>query len=112
MTQRLSTSSNGRGPALTAVIADWAARNPKIRRVWACETPVAQAVAVALELQPVADSEETSAVWLANCEKWRRQLQSRLHRSVDLEWLDPDEASAPNQPRPAEVRTLIYDRAG
>ena len=65
MTQRLSTSSNGRGPALTAVIADRAARNPKIRRVWACEAPVPQAVAVALELQPVADSEETSAVWLA-----------------------------------------------
>jgi hypothetical protein len=111
MTPRLSTRSNGRGPALTALIADWAARNPKIRRVWACEAPIPQTVAVALELQPVADSEETSAVWLANCEKWRRELQRRLHRGVDLEWLDPDEASAPNQPRPVEVRTLIYERA-
>jgi hypothetical protein len=98
-------------PALTAIIADWAARNPKIRRVWTCETPVPDAVAVALELQPVADSEETSAVWLAHCEEWRRELQRRVHRSVDLEWLDPDEASAPNQPRPAEVGTLIYERA-
>lgn len=99
-------------PALTAVIADWAARNPKIRRVWTCETPVADAVALALELQPVADSEETGVVWLANCEQWRRELQSRLQRAVDLEWLDPDEATAPNQPRPAEVGTLIYERAG
>ena len=112
MTARFSTSSNGPGPALTAVIADCAARNPKIRRVWACEAPVPQAVAVALELQPVADSEETSAVWLANCEKWRGELQSRLHRSVDLDWLDPDEATAPSQPRPADFRTLIYERVG
>ena len=51
MTARLSTSSNGGESALTAVIADWAARNPKIQRVWACEAPVPQAVAVALELQ-------------------------------------------------------------
>jgi hypothetical protein len=99
-------------PALTAIIADWAARNPKIRRVWTCETPIPGAVAVALELQPVADSEETSVVWLTHCEEWRRELQRRLHRSVDLEWLDPDEASAPNQPRPREVGTLIYERAG
>lgn len=99
-------------PALTAIISDWAARNPKIRRVWTCETPVPDAVALALELQPVADSEETSVVWLANCEKWRRELQGRLQRVVDLEWLDPDEASAPNQPRPAEVGTLLYERAG
>lgn len=99
-------------PALTAIISDWAARNPKIRRVWTCETPVRDAVALALELQPVADSEETSVVWLANCEKWRRELQGRLQRVVDLEWLDPDEASAPNQPRPAEVGTLLYERAG
>ncbi len=97
---------------MTAVIAEWAARNPKIRRVWACETPVPRAVAVALELQPVADSEETSMIWLANCEEWRRELQRRLHRSVDLEWLDPDETSAPNQPRPDEVRTLIFERGG
>ncbi len=69
MTPRLSTSANGRGTALIAVIADWAARNPKIRRLWACEAPLPQVVAVALELQPVADSEETSAVWLAHYER-------------------------------------------
>ena len=34
MAPRLSTSSNGRGAALTELIADWAAGNPKIRRVW------------------------------------------------------------------------------
>jgi hypothetical protein len=92
-------------------VADWAAREPAIRRVWTCKSHVRDALAVALELRPVADSEETAAVWLANCERWRRELEDRLGRAVDLEWLDLDESAAPNQPRPGELRTLIYERA-
>ena len=111
MKPRLSSSSDGLGAALTAVIAEWAARDPKIRRVWACDTPVPEALAIALELRPVGDSEETAAVWLANCERWRRELQGRVRRAVDLEWLDQDESSAPNQPRPGEVRALVYERS-
>jgi hypothetical protein len=107
---RLTSASDGRGKALTALLADWAARNPKIRRIWTCESHISGALAVALELRPVADSEETAAVWLANCEVWRRDLARRLHRAVELEWIDGDERATPNQPAPGEVRTLIYER--
>jgi hypothetical protein len=111
MAPRLTSASDGRGEALTALVADWAARNPRIRRIWACESHIAGALALALELQPVADSEETAVVWLANCEKWRRALTRRLRRPVELEWIDRDEPGAPNQPGPGEVRTLIYERS-
>jgi hypothetical protein len=81
------------------VIAEWAARNPKIRRVWVSDSRAEDAprpdegIVIAVELQPVADSEETFAVWMANCDKWRVELQARLGRIVDLEWLDPDGAA-------------------
>jgi len=65
---------------------------------------------VALELQPVADSEETFAVWMANCDKWQTQLQARTGRSVDLEWFDPDGGSA-HPPQPDEAKILVYERA-
>jgi malate dehydrogenase (oxaloacetate-decarboxylating)(NADP+) len=96
--------------ALTALVADWAARNPRIRRVWACESHSDGALALALELEPVADSEETAAAWLAHCEEWRGALARRLRRPVELEWIDRDESSAPNQPGAGEVRTLVYER--
>jgi hypothetical protein len=110
MAPRLSSASDGRGEALTALVAAWAARNPRVRRVWSCESHAAGALALALELQPVGDSEETAGVWLAHCEKWRRALARRLRRPVELEWIDADEGGAPNQPGPGEVRTLIYER--
>jgi hypothetical protein len=108
---RLTSSSDGRGEALTALVADWAAREPRVRRVWTSQSHVGRALAFALELQPVADSEETAAVWLAHCEQWRRSLARRLRRRVELEWLDPDETTAPNQPGPGELRTLVYERS-
>jgi hypothetical protein len=110
MARRLTSASDGRGEALTALVAGWAARNPKITRVWSCQSHARGALALALELQPVADSEETAAVWLANCERWRSALARRLRCAVELEWIDRDEAGAPNQPAPGEVRTLIYER--
>jgi len=108
MASRLSSSSNGRGEALSALVAEWAARNPKIRRVWASDATDA----LALELQPVGDSEETFAVWIGHCEQWRAELEARIGRPVDLEWLDPDGAATIVQPRPGEADTLIYERAG
>jgi malate dehydrogenase (oxaloacetate-decarboxylating)(NADP+) len=107
---RLTSASDGRGAALTVLVADWAARNPRVRRVWTCESHVEGALALALELEPVADSEETATVWLAHCEEWRGALARRLRRAVELEWIDRDEASAPNQPGTGEVRTLVYER--
>jgi len=110
MAPRLTSASDGRGAALTALVADWAARNPRIRRVWSCESHIEGALALALELAPVADSEETAAVWLAHCEEWRSDLARSLRRAVELEWIDCDECSAPNQPGAGEVRTLVYER--
>jgi hypothetical protein len=66
----------------------------------------------ALELQPVADSEETLVAWMANCGKWRRELQSRIGRLVRLEWIDPDGAGSGMRQGPNERRVLLYERAG
>jgi hypothetical protein len=69
------------------LVADWAAQRPRIRRVW-----ISAAERIALELEPVADSEETLAVWITNCGKWHAELEVRLGRPVSLAWLDPDAA--------------------
>jgi len=117
MEPRLTSRSNGRGPALTALIEQWAAANPKIRRVWLCGNPAGDRrgaddfIEIALELQPVADSEESFAVWMANCEKWRLELQARTGRPIDLHWFDTDEAPTPIQARSDERRALVYERA-
>jgi len=101
MAPRLTSSSNGRGPALSALVAEWAGHNPKIRRVWVSERGD-DGVAVALEVQPVADSDETLPVWIANSEKWRLELEARIGRTVDLE----------QRHRTDEADALIYERAG
>ena len=111
MTSRLSSVSDGRGAALSALVADWASHTPKVRRVWLAERGERDALSIALELQPVGDSEESMPLWMAHCEQWRRELASRLGRDVDLGWLDPDEAARVEQPRPGETDTLIYERS-
>lgn len=77
---------------LHRMIVEWAAAHPKIRRVWV----FGSGTDVAVELQPVADSEETLPVWMANCEQWRRELQDRTGQAVRLEWRDPDVAPDPD----------------
>jgi hypothetical protein len=93
---------------LSALIAQWAARQPRIRRVWLCASEGAQAedIAVTLELQPVGDSEETLAVWMAHCEEWRKELEARLGRPVPIDWRDLDDGLGS-----VEASTLIYERA-
>jgi hypothetical protein len=104
--------------ALSVHVAEWAAGNPKVRRVWEIQgngqPPPASGpdVALALELQPVADSEETLVAWMANCGKWRRELQSRIGRLTRLEWIDPDGARGAMPQEPNERRVLLYERAG
>jgi hypothetical protein len=105
---RLTSSSDGRGRPLSAAIAEWAAANPDIQRVWmvAVAAPK-EAIELLAELQPSADSEETLAVWVANGGRWRRELQARVDQAVNLDWFDPDGATRPA----AEAKTLIYARA-
>ena len=72
--------------ALRTLIDEWAAANPRVRRVWISE----DATEVAVAPRPVADSEETLPVWIANCDAWRRELLELTGRPVRLDWLDPD----------------------
>jgi len=91
---------------LTALIGDWAAANPRIRRVWLFAAQ-ARPIGVTVELQPVADSEETMAIWMAHSEDWRRQLQERIGETFELDWHDPDSDAA----GPDGAGTLVYERA-
>lgn len=118
-TVRFEPVDPGRAKQLpSAAIAEWAAGNPRIRRVWlfcsrAGDVPASNGgIDIALELQPVADSEETIAVWLANCDKWRLELQTRIGRTVELDWLDSDGASRTTRAESGEVQMLIYDSNG
>jgi hypothetical protein len=110
MAPRLSSASDGRGEALTALVAAWAARNPRVRRVWSCESHAAGALALALELQPVGDSEETMALWMAHCDQWRDELRAQVGEAVSLDWYDPDTESTLQSPVEM-AKALVYERA-
>jgi predicted nucleotidyltransferase len=94
-------------------LASWAAAIPRIRRVWlfggdAKRNQRANTdLDVAIEMEPVADSEETISVWIAHAEQWQNELESRIGAAVDLEWFDPD-VDAPL----SEKAILAYDRMG
>jgi hypothetical protein len=79
-------------------IAHWAAQDPRIRRVWVSPGPH-----VSVELEPVGDSDETAAVWMAKSSKWRSQLRSGLSPDADLECLDAGSHGA-------SERLLVYER--
>jgi hypothetical protein len=92
-------------------LAAWADSNPRIRRVWlfhggAKRNANSDAVAeIAIEMEPVPDSEETIAVWIAHAEQWQAELERCVGSSVDLEWFDPD-VDAPL----GDTAILAYDR--
>lgn len=81
-------------------IADWASRHPRIRRVWAGDGRLA------LELEPVADSEETLAVWMAHGQLWSDEVRARIDPQLELAWFDPDGASLPLE----QAKLLVYER--
>ena len=76
----------GEPEALRRLIESWAAANPRVRHVLISE----DAAEVAVAPCPVADSEETLPVWIAQCDAWHRELVELTGRSVRLHWLDPD----------------------
>ena len=101
---------------MSSLIERWAAGQPQIERVWLCgnlaeDEGAGEFIEIALELQPVADSEESLARWVANCEKWRIELAARTGRPIDLHWFDADEAATAIQARSDEPRALVYERA-
>ena len=96
-------------------VAEWAARNPKIRRAWMlgdpdANEPAEREIEVAVEIQPVADSEETFAVWLAKAEQWNSQLRERFGSTVQLLWVDPNLEDPALGKAPGRARVLVYER--
>ena len=77
---------SGETEALRRRIEEWAAANPRVRRVWISE----DATEVAVAPRPVADSEETLPVWIGHCNAWQRERLEVTGRPVRLDLLDPD----------------------
>ena len=102
---RLSSRSDGRGRPVSEIISGWAAGNPRVRRAWLS----ADAGRVLVELQPVGDSEETLAIWMAHGDQWRAELHRELGAPVNLDWRDPD--SEANEASADRADTLVYERA-
>jgi hypothetical protein len=98
-------------------IAQWAAQNPEIRRVWlfhhrAESTPRSNnPIDVALELEPIGDSEETLTRWMACSKLWESQLQSRVDPSIALSWRDPDRRMGAEEAHANTAKVLLYERA-
>jgi predicted nucleotidyltransferase len=103
--------------SVTESIARWAAETPDVRRVWvfgshAMGTATRDSdLDVAVELEPVADSEETLTRWLSCAALWRSELQRRTAASIALQWFDPDGRTPTMQEQFDEGRLLIYERA-
>jgi hypothetical protein len=79
----------------------WAADTPRVRRLWLLDDG-----RYGIDIEPVADSEETLTLWIAHAEGWREELAERLGSPCAIEWIDPDrDAPAP------EASGLLYERA-
>jgi hypothetical protein len=108
---------NAPGSALCEAILPWAEATPRVRRLWLIGKSANAAkrsdseVELAVEVEPVADSEESILVWLDNGERWRRELKKRIGSTVDLEWFDPDGSTPEVNKALREASVLVYDRA-
>lgn len=103
----------GQREAVAETISRFAAENRRIRRAWlvgdAAKGSPGNRIGIAIEVEPVGDSEETLAVWLANEGRWQAQLQLRLSRDVGLEWVDTDATHTARSQRD-EAKLLVYER--
>jgi uncharacterized protein len=95
-------------------IVRWAAEIPELRRVWVSQSRAKGGhrpnsdVDIAVELEPVGDSEETLTRWLFHAERWESQLRRRIAAKIDLEWFDPDGSTRTIE----AAKALVYERAG
>lgn len=87
-----STAVSSLVPGLSA----WYSRTARIRRLWAIERLDASdspgVLRVVVTLEPIGDSDETDAAWMASGRAWQQELRSQLAREVDLEWADEGES--------------------
>ena len=98
-----------------STIVAWAQAIPVIRRGWlvgdASSSHAGGEINVAIEVEPVADSEETLVLWLAHSNHWRLQLQERTGLPIILEWFDLDGSTPKLREALANAEGLIYERA-
>jgi len=98
-----------------AILA-WVKSSPRVRRAWVLGNSAGEprgpdaGVDVAIEIEPVADSEETAAVWMANADTWRSQLQQQVRPEARLHWFDPD-GSTPGVKQLLDAKDLLYERS-
>jgi len=99
-------------------IVRWAAEIPELRRVWMTQSRAKGGhrpdsdIDIAIELEPVGDSEETLTRWLFHAHLWESQLQRRIAAKIDLEWFDPDGSTHTIEAGLNEAKALVYERAG
>jgi predicted nucleotidyltransferase len=66
---------------------------------------------IAVEAEPVPDSEEALVVWMNQSENWKAQLQQKVSLAVDLDWFDPDGSTPRIYSALEEAKDLVYERA-
>ena len=99
-------------------IVRWATEVPEVRRVWVSQSRATGGhrpnsdIDIAIELEPVGDSEETLTRWLFHADLWESQLQRRIAAKIDLEWFDPDGSTRTIEAGLNEPRALMYERSG
>src|ERR1700687_889149 len=92
----------------------WAEATPRIRRLWVFGSRTTDVydpdsdIDIAVEIEPVGDSEETLTLWMVNSEKWQVQLRQQVNLEVDLEWFDPDRSTPKGPGALRETSVLIY----
>ena len=97
--------------------AEWAERQPRVRRLWmfgsrAKGNPRPDSdLDIAVEIEPVPDSEETLPYWITCWERWQSELQRKTEYPVDLDWFDPDGSTQQVAQGLREGSILLYDRA-
>jgi hypothetical protein len=96
-------------------IVAWAQAIPVIRRGWlvgdASRYCPGDEINLAIEVEPVGDSEETLVLWLANSDRWQSQLLEQTRLPVSLEWFDLDGSTPKVRGVLPKAGALIYERA-
>jgi len=96
---------------LSGLINKWANQEAKIRRVWIRTTLTGSAnhTDIAVEIEPVNDSEEELLLWMAKSHDWQVVLQNQISGTVQLECIDPY-ASTGEAQHPDTGYRLLYER--
>lgn len=104
------------GSDVRNAVLSWAESTPLIRRGWLFDARAQRSyrsdgdINIAIEVEPVGDSEETLVLWIANAAAWQSQLQEKTGQPLYLEWFDPDGNTRDVGGVPAEAAVLIYER--